>query len=69
MKMVSEKLYEKMAELVVKKGVNVQKDQPVIINANVHDLEFVKKVVRYAYEAGAKYVTVNWRDTDLDKMA
>ncbi|MBQ6494050.1 MAG: aminopeptidase [Erysipelotrichaceae bacterium] len=67
--MVSEKLYEKMAELVVKKGVNVQKDQPVIINANVHDLEFVKKVVRYAYEAGAKYVTVNWRDTDLDKMA
>ena len=31
--MVSEKMYDKLAELVVKKGVNVQKDQPVIIKA------------------------------------
>ena len=29
--MVTEKMYEKLAQLVVRKGVNVQKDQPLII--------------------------------------
>ena len=29
--MVSEKMYDKLANLVVIKGVNVQKDQPVVI--------------------------------------
>lgn len=67
--MVTEKMYEKLAALVVKKGVNVQKDQPVIIRARVQDADFVKKVARYAYEAGAKSVEVEWRESDLSKMA
>ncbi len=67
--MVSEKMYDKLAKLVVKKGVNVQKDQPVIINAHVRDAAFAEKVARYAYEAGAKYVSVEWHDTELTKMA
>ena len=66
--MVSEKMYDKLAKLVVVKGVNVQKDQPVIVNANVHDADFVRKVVKYAYEAGAKSVSVEWRDSELNKM-
>lgn len=67
--MVSQKMYDKLAELVVKKGVNVQKDQPVIINAYIHDAAFVKKVVKCAYEAGARYVSVEWKDDDLARMA
>ncbi len=67
--MVSEKMYDKLAELVVKKGVNVQKGQPVIINAAVQDAAFVRKVAGYAYEAGASYVSVEWHDTGLEKMA
>ena len=67
--MVTEKMYDKLAELVVKKGVNVQKDQPVIINSSVQNVSFVRKVARYAYEAGARYVQVEWRDTDLTKMS
>ena len=66
--MVSEKMYDKLAELLVKKGANVQKDQPVIINASVRDADFVEKVVRYAYEAGAKYVSVEWGDSKISKM-
>ena len=31
--MVTEKMYDKLAELLVKKGANVQKGQPVVINA------------------------------------
>ena len=67
--MVTEKMYDKLAELVVKKGANVQKDQPVVIRANVQDAAFVKKVVKRAYEAGARYVSVEWHDDDLTKMS
>ena len=62
-------MYDKLAELVVKKGANVQKDQPVVIRANVQDAAFVKKVVKRAYEAGARYVSVEWHDDDLTKMS
>ncbi|MBR0462526.1 MAG: aminopeptidase [Erysipelotrichaceae bacterium] len=62
-------MYDKLAQLVVKKGVNVQKDQPVIITAYLHDADFVRKVAYYAYEAGARYVSIDWRDSDLTKMA
>ena len=67
--MVTEKMYDKLAELVVKKGANVQKDQPVVIRANVQDAAFVRKVVKCAYEAGARYVSVEWHDDDLTKMS
>ena len=67
--MVTERMYEKLAELVVRKGVNVQKDQPVVINAYVHDAPFARLVAQKAYEAGARTVTVEWRDTELMKMA
>ena len=67
--MVTKQMYDKLAELVVKKGVNVQKDQPVIINSSVQNAEFVRKVAKYAHEAGARYVSVEWRDTEISKMS
>ncbi|MBR0481383.1 MAG: aminopeptidase [Firmicutes bacterium] len=66
--MVTEKMYDKLAELIVKKGVNVQKDQPVVINASVRDAEFIEKLAKKAYEAGAKYVSVEWSDSKITKM-
>ena len=66
--MVTEKMYDKLAELAVKKGVNVQKGQPLVIRANIRDVNFVKKVVKNAYEVGAKSVTIDWRDEELNKM-
>ena len=67
--MVTEKMYDKLAKLIVRKGVNVQKDQPVVINASVKDAEFIEMLAKYAYEAGAKYVSVEWRDSKISKMA
>ena len=67
--MATEKMYDKLAQLVVRKGVNVQKDQPVVIRAHVQDAAFVKKIVKCAYEAGARYVSVEWHDSDLTRMA
>ena len=66
--MVSEKMYDKLAELAIRKGVNLQEGQPLHIRANVRDIGFVRKVVKEAYEAGAKSVSIDWRDEELSKM-
>ena len=58
----------KLAQLAVLKGVNLQKDQPLIIRANIRDVEFVRMVVETAYEAGARYVRINWHDEQLDVL-
>ena len=52
--MVSEKMYDKLALLAIKKGVNLQKGQPLVIRANLRDKDFIKKIVKIAYENGAK---------------
>ncbi|MGP7818308.1 aminopeptidase [Niallia sp. 01092] len=53
---------EKYAELAVKVGVNIQKDQTLVINTTIEAAEFVRIIVKKAYEAGAENVVVNWTD-------
>jgi aminopeptidase len=53
---------EKYAELAVKVGVNIQKGQTLVINATLDAAEFVRLIVKSAYETGAKNVIVNWND-------
>ena len=48
------------ARLIVKKGVNVQKGQEVLIYADLDQPEFVAMVVEEAYKAKAKKVSVEW---------
>lgn len=66
--MKNEKLYRKLAKLAVRRGVNVQKDQPLIIRADVRDYPFVEMCVQEAYEAGAKSVDVRWRNQNITVM-
>ncbi len=40
----------------------------MVINSPVEGAEFVRLVAKYAYEAGAKQVHVNWNDEALAKM-
>ena len=53
---------KKYAELLVRSGGNVQKDQPVIITSDVADADFARMVQNYAYEAGASEVVIDWLD-------
>ena len=53
---------EKYAELAVKVGVNIQKGQTLVVNATLDAAEFVRLVVKKAYETGAHNVIVNWND-------
>ncbi|WP_026574295.1 aminopeptidase [Bacillus sp. UNC438CL73TsuS30] len=57
-----QKNLEKYAELAVKVGVNVQKGQTLVVNASLDAAEFVRLVVKKAYEVGAFNVVVNWTD-------
>lgn len=58
---------EKYAELAVKVGVNIQKGQTLVINASLDAAEFVRLVVRKAYETGAKHVQVDWADDEVTR--
>ena len=59
---------KKYAQLIAKVGLNVQKDQPVLVRASTETRAFVVKVVEACYELGAKRVTVEWRDQELTKL-
>ena len=60
--MPKEILLEKLADLAVKIGANVQKDQIVVVNAPVEAADLARRVTKSAYIAGAKAVFINWRD-------
>lgn len=64
---LNEKLM-KYADLVVKMGVNIQKDQILCLNCPVEYAEFGRMIAKCAYEAGAKEVVMNYRDEKLARM-
>ena len=66
---MNEKLLKKYAKLAVEVGVNVQKDQTLVINAPVEAAEFVRYVVDAAYQAQAGYVYVRWNDDKTSKLS
>ncbi|MCU9594523.1 aminopeptidase [Caldibacillus thermolactis] len=59
---------EKYAELAVKVGVNIQKGQVLVVNGSIENAEFIRLIVKKAYEAGAKEVRVNWKDDIVTKL-
>lgn len=63
--MVDQQIKEKYAELALRTGVNLQKDQALLISAPIETADFTRIVVRKAYEMGAKNVHVNWSDDEL----
>ncbi|MCO7175059.1 aminopeptidase [Sporolactobacillus kofuensis] len=63
-----ETLLDHYADITVKIGLNVQKGQDVMIFAPIESPEFVRKVVKKAYEVGAKQVFVEWNDEELTRI-
>lgn len=60
-------LLKKYAKLVAQKGVSVEKNQPVRINASIESHEFVEMLVEACYKAGASKVVVDWSDDVISK--
>ena len=53
---------EKYAKLAVKVGVNIQPGQTLLVRSPIQCADFVRKVVKEAYDAGAKNVHIEWSD-------
>lgn len=62
-------LLEKYAKLAVKVGVNVQKDQLVVVRATTETKELTRLIVKEAYEAGARKVITQISDELLTRYA
>ncbi|MRN52338.1 aminopeptidase [Paenibacillus monticola] len=61
-------MLEKYANLVVKVGVNIQPGQVLMIYAPLETVELTRLIVGKAYEAGAKYVIVEWEDEVVTRI-
>jgi aminopeptidase len=59
-------LLDRYAELIVRVGLNVQPQQRVFVRGTRGEPEFVHRVARTAYRAGASLVHVLWEDDALD---
>jgi len=62
------KLLEKYALLLVKTGINIQKNQTLVINSPIECAPFTRIVSRIAYAEGARDVVINWRDELSSKI-
>lgn len=62
---MNQDLLTKYAKLVVKIGVNLQKDQILVINAPIECAEFARTMAQEAFAAGAHDVVVSWSDEQL----
>lgn len=59
---------KKYAELIAKKGINVQKGQSIIVNAELDQPEFIELLTEELYKAGAGEVRVRWSHQPLTKL-
>lgn len=62
-----ERQIEKYVELVIQKGINIQKGQILVISSPVEVYDFTRKLVKQAYELGASEVVVHWNDEVVGK--
>lgn len=66
--MMEQHLLEKYARLIVKTGVNIQKDQILVVNSPIECAAFARLVARVAYQEGAHDVVLNWKDELFSKL-
>ncbi|HWR42388.1 MAG TPA: aminopeptidase [Sporomusa sp.] len=59
---------EKYAQLVVKTGINIQKDQTLVITSPIECAPFARVIAEVAYQAGAREVVMNWKDELSSKI-
>ena len=66
--MLNGKTLELYSDLIVKIGVNLQKDQGLEIICPIEKQEFAHALMRAGYRAGASIVRVRWQDDEGDKI-
>lgn len=59
---------KKYAELLVKTGINLKKNQILVVRSPIECAQFVRMIVEIGYDAGAKEVVVLWNDEVCSKL-
>jgi aminopeptidase len=62
------KLLKRYAQLIIKTGINIQKDQILVISSPIEGAEFARIVAEAAYREGAGDVVLNWGDEKFSKI-
>ncbi len=65
--LISEAQLKKYAELAVRAGVNLQKNQLLIIHSDIQNAAFARLIQTAAYKAGASNVCIDWTDEQSTK--
>lgn len=63
--MSMEEYLKRYAKLAVCTGINLQKNQTLVVNAPIEAASFVRNIAEVAYDCGAKNVKVRWNDEKL----
>lgn len=58
-------LYEKYAKVLLEKGVNLQKNQPLLISAPIEAIDFVRVLTEIACEMGTQDIYFDFEDAAL----
>lgn len=61
-------LLDKYARLLIEKGVNVQKDDHLMIYIETQNAPLARLLAKHAYENGAKQVFFTWRDDFVQRL-
>lgn len=61
-------MLKKYAELIVKQGVNLQKEQELVIDASIENYQLVREIAKVAYNIGAKDVIVHYTDEQISRL-
>ncbi|MBQ9058929.1 MAG: aminopeptidase [Atopobiaceae bacterium] len=56
------------ARLLIQKGVALKPGQELFVSAPIDSVDFVRMVVKAAYEAGARHVTLGWSDDEISRL-
>ena len=65
---MNKKKLQQYAELLVKEGIRVQKNEEIWITGSVINAEFITTIVEECYKAGAKYVSVDWSSDEVSRL-
>ncbi len=65
---MDKEMLKKYAQLVVKTGVNLQKEQILVITSPIECAEFTRMIAEKAYKEGAKDVVIHWKDELFSKI-
>lgn len=61
-------LLKKYARLIVKTGINIQKDQTLVITSPIECASFTRMISEVAYKEGARDVVIKWIDELSSKI-